>query len=252
MVNNNNDKKLSKLLKAMSDETRRSLLTKLVQQGACRVTDLSAYYEMSLNAISKHLKVLEKADLIKRNKVGRIHWIEADLTQVAIVESWFNELKSIWELRLDRLDIVLKEEKMNELELKVSKIIAAPIEKVFNAWLDPKTLAKFMQPMDGMSDAIVTTDAKEGGRFTIVMLAGDNKMPHEGKYVEIDRLNRLVFTWETDCSADGSTVTLDFTETDDKHTKIELRHVKFIDEETRDNHIGGWTGILDALDTVVK
>ena len=109
MVNNNQDKKLSELLKAMSDETRRSLLTKLVQQGACRVTDLAEYYEMSLNAISKHLKVLEKADLIKRNKVGRIHWIEADLTQVAIVESWFNELKSIWELRLDRLDEVLKD-----------------------------------------------------------------------------------------------------------------------------------------------
>ena len=110
MVNNNKDKKLSELLKAMSDMTRRSLLTKLVQQGACRVTDLAEYYEMSLNAISKHLKVLEKADLIKRNKVGRIHWIEADLAQVAIVESWFNELKSIWELRLDRLDEVLKEE----------------------------------------------------------------------------------------------------------------------------------------------
>lgn len=110
MINNNNDKKLSELLKAMSDTTRRSLLTQLVQEGACRVTDLAAYYEMSLNAISKHLKVLEKADLIKRNKVGRIHWIEADLAQVAIVESWFNELKSIWDLRLDKLDEVLKEE----------------------------------------------------------------------------------------------------------------------------------------------
>ena len=111
MVDNNKDKKLSELLKAMSDETRRSLLTQLVQEGAYRVTDLAAYYEMSLNAISKHLKVLEKSNLVTRTKVGRIHWIEADLTQVAIVESWFNELKSIWELRLDRLEEVLKEEK---------------------------------------------------------------------------------------------------------------------------------------------
>ena len=111
MVDNKNEQVLSELLKAMSDVTRRSLLTKLVQQGSCRVTDLAEYYEMSLNAISKHLKVLEKADLIKRTKVGRIHWIEADLAQVAIVESWFNELKSIWELRLDKLDIVLKEVK---------------------------------------------------------------------------------------------------------------------------------------------
>lgn len=109
MVEQNNDKKLSELLKAMSDTTRRSLLTKLVQEGPCRVTDLALYYEMSLNAISKHLKVLEKANLVTRTKIGRIHRIEADLTQVAIVESWFNELKSIWELRLDRLDEVLRE-----------------------------------------------------------------------------------------------------------------------------------------------
>jgi uncharacterized protein YndB with AHSA1/START domain len=136
---------------------------------------------------------------------------------------------------------------MNELELKVSKVISAPIEKVFDAWLDPKTLAKFMQPMDGMSDAVVSNDASVGGRFSIVMIAGDNKMPHEGKYVEIDRPHRLVFTWETDCSSDGSTVTLDFSKVDDEKTQIDLHHVKFIDEKTRDDHTGGWTGILDAL-----
>lgn len=141
---------------------------------------------------------------------------------------------------------------MNELEVKVSKIISAPIEKVFDAWLDPKMLAKIMQPMDGMSDAIVSNDASVGGRFSIVMIAGDNKMPHEGEYVEIDRPKRLVFTWETDCSADGSTVTLDFSEVDSSNTQIDLHHVKFIDEETRDNHEGGWTGILDALDGSVS
>ena len=110
MAEKNNDNTLSELLKAMSDTTRRSLLTKLVQEGKCRVTDLSESYDMSLNAISKHLKVLEKSHLITRTKIGRIHWIEADLTQVAIVENWFSELKSIWELRLDRLEEILKEE----------------------------------------------------------------------------------------------------------------------------------------------
>ena len=141
---------------------------------------------------------------------------------------------------------------MNELELKISKIISAPIDKVFDAWLDPKMLAKFMQPMDGMSDAVVTNDASVGGRFSIVMVAGDNKMPHEGSYVEIERPHRLVFTWETDCSAEGSTVTLDFSEIDSKSTQIDLKHIKFIDEETRDNHLGGWTGILNALENSVS
>lgn len=136
---------------------------------------------------------------------------------------------------------------MNELEVKINKVISAPIEKVFDAWLNPINLSKFMQPMDGMSDAEVINDPKVGGKFTIVMIAGDNKMPHEGEYLEIDRPNKLVFTWETSFSADGSTVTLNLSEVDSTHTKIDLIHRKFIDEETRTNHEGGWTGILNTL-----
>jgi len=108
MVEYSRDKVLSELLKAMSDTTRRALLTQLCQQGPLRVTDLANYYAMSLNAISKHIKVLEKGGLIKRHRMGRTHWIEADLEKIAVVEDWFKELKSIWELRLDKLDELLK------------------------------------------------------------------------------------------------------------------------------------------------
>jgi len=98
---------LSETLKAVSDTTRRSLLTQLCQQGPSRVTDLADYYDMSLNAVSKHIKILEKAGLLKRKKIGRTHWIEVDLKLLAEVEEWFTELKSIWELRLIKLDEIL-------------------------------------------------------------------------------------------------------------------------------------------------
>ena len=98
---------LSETLKAVSDTTRRSLLTQLCQQGPSRVTDLADYYDMSLNAVSKHIKILEKAGLLKRKKIGRTHWIEADLKLLAEVERWFSELKSIWEIRLIKLDEIL-------------------------------------------------------------------------------------------------------------------------------------------------
>ena len=104
MVEYYNKKLLSELLKAVSDSTRRDLLTQLCQQGPSRVTDLANVYDMSLNAISKHIKVLEKAGLVNRKTVGRSHWIEADLKQVAVIESWFSELKSIWALSLDKLN----------------------------------------------------------------------------------------------------------------------------------------------------
>ena len=104
MVEYKKDEIISVLFKSVSDSTRRALLTQICQQGPSRVTDLANVYDMSLNAISKHIKVLEKAGLVKRKTTGRTHWIEADLEQVAAVDEWFSELKSIWALRLDKLD----------------------------------------------------------------------------------------------------------------------------------------------------
>lgn len=107
MVEYSNDKNLSEILKAVSDTTRRSLLTQLCQQGTSRVTDLASLHAMSLNAVSKHIKVLEKAGLVARRTIGRTHWIEPRIERMRLVENWFSELKSIWELRLEKLDALL-------------------------------------------------------------------------------------------------------------------------------------------------
>lgn len=89
------------------------MLTLLVQQGPTRVTDLAGFYEMSLNAVSKHIKVLEKANLVTRKTEGRVHWIEANLEPVHRVDKWFSQLKSIWALSLDKLEDLLNEEEKN-------------------------------------------------------------------------------------------------------------------------------------------
>lgn len=107
MVEYSDEESLSIMLKAVSDATRRSLLSQLCQQGPSRVTDLANYYEMSLNAISKHIKVLEKAGLVTRSNQGRSHWIEADLHRTSLMEQWLASLKSIGALRLDKLDELL-------------------------------------------------------------------------------------------------------------------------------------------------
>ena len=74
------------------------------------MTDLANYYDMSLNAISKHIKVLESAGLVTRQTEGRIHWIDANLANTAAMETWLLSLKSIWSLRLDKLESILNEE----------------------------------------------------------------------------------------------------------------------------------------------
>lgn len=109
MGEQNQEQLLSDVLKAVSDPTRRSLLTTLVQEGPLRVTELASRYEMSLNAVSKHIKVLEAAGLATRKTLGRVHMIEAELGPVRAVDSWFGRLKSVWELRLDRLEEALTE-----------------------------------------------------------------------------------------------------------------------------------------------
>ena len=104
MVEYIHEERLSRLLKAVSDTTRRALLTQLCQQGATRVTDLATHYQMSLNAISKHIKVLEGAGLVKRTTFGRTHLIEADLSEVEQMSDWLGSLKSIWVASLDQLE----------------------------------------------------------------------------------------------------------------------------------------------------
>lgn len=141
---------------------------------------------------------------------------------------------------------------MNELICKVNKVINASIEKVFDAWLDPQILSRFMLPMPGMPQPRTEVDAREGGRFTIHMEVGEEIIPHSGTYLQLDRPNRLVFSWESPFSTDGSRVTLEFTAVDSSNTRIELTHVRFIDEETRNNHEAGWGNILSVLDEICK
>ena len=109
MVDNADETRISELLRALCDATRRSLLTRLCQQGPTRVTDLAEHYAMSLNAISKHIKVLEAAGLVNRTTLGRVHLIEADLAQVENLSEWFASLKSIWLLSLEKLDTTLND-----------------------------------------------------------------------------------------------------------------------------------------------
>jgi DNA-binding transcriptional ArsR family regulator len=172
-----------------------------------RVTALAAHFDMSLNSVSKHIKVLEEAGLVTRRTLGREHFIAAELEPLKVTEDWFGQLKSIWDLRLAALDnlLVSQEEDMSELELTVSRKIAASREKVFKAWLSPATLAKFMRTAaDGIEASKVETDPVKGGRFTIVMVTPEREIPHTGTYLEINPYSRLSFTWESPHSLDDS------------------------------------------------
>lgn len=137
---------------------------------------------------------------------------------------------------------------LNELELTVSRKIPAARQKVFDAWLSPPMLAKIMRPGGKDMTSKVTNDPVKGGRFSIIMTAGDKDIPHGGTYLEIDPHSRLAFTWESPYSRDDSVVTIDFAEPEPGVTEVTLHQVKFHSEEARDSHKGGWTAILECTE----
>lgn len=139
---------------------------------------------------------------------------------------------------------------MTELSLTLDHLIAAPVERVYSAWLDSATLARFMIPCEGGSVPSAVTDARVGGRFAIVMRAEGRDIPHAGTYLELTPYSRIRFTWESPHSLTDSEVTLDFA-ADRAGTRITLTQVKFRDEASRDGHTAGWRQILGVLATAI-
>lgn len=106
---------LSTTFSALADPTRLAILARLTS-GECTVTELAQPFDMSMPAVSKHLRVLERAGLIaqRRDAQWRMYRIEADrLKQVA---EWTERYRHIWEERLDRLDTYLQKMKAKELK----------------------------------------------------------------------------------------------------------------------------------------
>ena len=88
---------------AVADSTRRSILDRL-QAGPLTVTSLAGPYPMSLNAVSKHIKKLEIAGLIRREIRGREHFCELDATRFQAATDWMNSYRKFWTERLDALE----------------------------------------------------------------------------------------------------------------------------------------------------
>jgi uncharacterized protein YndB with AHSA1/START domain len=133
------------------------------------------------------------------------------------------------------------------LQLTVTKTIAAGRRELFEAWLSPEALAAFIRPGPGVTVPTAQVDARVGGSFLIVMRVGDTDIEHRGEYLEISPHERLVFTWLSGMTVPDSTVTIDFKDLPDGRTEVALHHVGFPSEESRGNHEGGWTMILDTL-----
>jgi len=93
---------LNRTFAALADPTRRRILAHLAHGDRC-VTDLARPHAMSLPAVSKHLRVLEKAGLLRRRRYGRVHEMQLDAKPLQQAAQWVEEYRKFWEGSLDRL-----------------------------------------------------------------------------------------------------------------------------------------------------
>ena len=100
---------LDDTLVALADETRRSILKRLAT-GDARVTEVAAPFGISLNSVSKHIRILERAGLVRRRVSGRDHFLSLDPEPLDAAAAWMLRERDAWTRRLDRLEAALRAE----------------------------------------------------------------------------------------------------------------------------------------------
>ena len=141
----------------------------------------------------------------------------------------------------------------SELMLVMTRVFEAPAERVFDAWLDPAQIGKWIGPRT-VRPEVTGLEAKKGGRYRITMHGPDGTGPTVGGiYRDIARPERLVFTWMWETghpmgmAGQETLITLTFRALGRTKTEMTLRHEFLQSLETRDSHRHGWEASFEKL-----
>ena len=150
------------------------------------------------------------------------------------------------------------------MSVEVSRVIRAPRERVFEAWVNPEIRRKWWLNFRGEGPTVCEIDARPGGRYCIKQIGGGSEMPEEddyrewvmeGEFVEFVRPERLVFTWNVNHHEEDpheeERVTIDFREVAEG-TELTIRHEGILSKRLRDGTEGGWTEMAKNLAAVVE
>ena len=141
-------------------------------------------------------------------------------------------------------------ERPDDYTVTVRREIAAAAEVLFDAWLDPESLASWFRPAN-TRETRAEADPRVGGSFRIVMIDDeDSSTVHTGTYREIDRPHRLVFTWSSASTGFRDTiVTVTFEASSNSSTVVEINQVGLPDKDEQMWHYEGWSDILRQLES---
>jgi uncharacterized protein YndB with AHSA1/START domain len=135
--------------------------------------------------------------------------------------------------------------KISPAAVVVRRTIAASAFDLFDAWLDPQSLAEWMRP-GTIQRSEARVDPRVGGSYEVIMHGEKGPIPHRGVYKLIDRPRRLVFTWTSPFAGADTLVTVDFRKMDGR-TEVIVTHEQLPESEVV-SHTRGWTSGLEHLD----
>ena len=139
-----------------------------------------------------------------------------------------------------------------EISLRINKTFSQSRERVYQAWTDPQALSQWFAPSDEFTVVVGALDVRPGGTFRVEMRHKDgNVHAASGKYLEVQKPSKLVFTWAWDMpDAEQTVITIDFRE-QGASTELIMVQDKFATAESRDKHEQGWAGCLSRLEKVL-
>lgn len=232
IINRMVNKNLNDVFGSLSDPTRRDMLQRLLG-GKMSVNQLAQAYEMSLPAVSKHVKVLEAAGLVTRERRGRQHFVRFSAKNFRDATDHLLYYESTLQKRLDSLDEYLRtgrtriqtitHEPTESQTITVSHIFDAARERVWQAYVHPDEL---MHWWGGSTRRLRSSynDVRVGGMWRFTVGGSDNKeYLMSGMYREVEPGHRLVYTdglGEADKARPEALVTVTFEDLPDGKTKL--------------------------------
>jgi uncharacterized protein YndB with AHSA1/START domain/DNA-binding transcriptional ArsR family regulator len=239
---------LDQIFSALADPTRRAILRRVSTRPAT-INEIARPFPISLNAISKHVMVLERAGLVRREIKGREHYCWIEPGPLGTADVWLEQCQQFWEKRLDSLETyVVRKYKARRTHGKtadgkhrivVRRRMPVPREVVYQAWTDPKSLREWMCPGDIIS-AEASLDVRVGGSFRIIMRSKDEVHERVGVYQVVEPPAKLRFTWSGgNAGSEVTLVTVEFIPHGNESELI-ITHEGFAKSDLAQRYQMGW------------